>query len=310
MKLEEKYYAFIETFVDAIISADQDGRIIYCNPAAKKMFGYENEIIGSNIMILMPERYRIKQKVGMNRYMTTGLTRIVGKTVELIGLKKDGAEFPIELSLSVCMVDDRYCFTGIIRDITKRKQMEVNLLEYNKKLEDLSIKDSLTNLYNRRYICEILESEFNRAKRYKNSLSCLMIDIDYFKKINDLYGHSFGDKVLVYFSSFLREMARSTDIVSRYGGEEFLVVLPDVNISGAIDFAERLREGISHHRIEDKEMNITTVLSISVGISSFSSHTINKEEIVNQADKALYDAKRRGRNMVCCHTKDIQKQLV
>lgn len=310
MKIEDTYHTFIETFVDAIISADKRGGIMYCNPAAKKMFGYEDDIIGNNLIILMPERFRLKYKIGMNRYISTGLTNIMGKTVELVGLKKDGTEFPVELSLSACMIDNRNYFTGIIRDITRRKLVELDLLESHRKLKELSMRDSLTNLFNRRHICKVLETELNRAKRYKNPLSCLMIDIDYFKNINDLYGHPFGDKVLIYFSSFLHGMARSTDIVSRYGGEEFLIVLPDVNMHGAIDFAERLRGGISKQKIEDKETSITTTLSISAGISFFSERTLSTEEMITQADKALYEAKRLGRNRVCCYTKATKIQLV
>lgn len=309
VKIEEKYYAIAEAFIDAIISTDGEGRIIFCNPAAKIMFGYGDEIIGKLITLLMPERYRNVYQTGINRYTTTGIPKIVGKTVELSGLKKDGTEFPIEISLSV-WTDGQYYFTGIIRDITERKQIERSLLEANKKLEELSTKDSLTNLFNRRYTSKVLEAEFNRAKRYKNPLSCLLIDIDYFKKINDVYGHSFGDKVLVYFSSFLLEMTRSTDVVTRYGGEEFLVILPDVNIHGAKDFAERLRDGISKRSIEDKDMNINIAMSISIGVSSFGEYTCVKDELINQADKALYEAKRSGRNKVCCYVQAQQVQFV
>ncbi|MCF6159051.1 MAG: sensor domain-containing diguanylate cyclase [wastewater metagenome] len=312
MKLEKKHYNFVETFVDAIISADAEGYIIYCNPAAKKMFGYENDIVGKNITILMPERFRVKYRIGMNRYVSTGLTSLIGRTVELTGLKKDGTEFPVELSLSVCTVDNNCHFISTIRDITQRKHMELTLLESNKKLKNLSMKDSLTNLYNRRYMYEVLEKEFRRAKRYRNNLSCIMVDVDYFKNINDLYGHPFGDKVLIDFSSFLCGMARSTDIVSRYGGEEFFIILPDVSIHGAVDFAERLKKSIAKRRIEDKEENIAVLLSISAGVSSFSRYTLNKEVLVNQADMALYEAKRLGRNRICCyrHKKTAQKQCV
>lgn len=300
VKVEKSYYALIETVVDAVISIDEYGHIIFCNPAAKNMFGYDDDIIGKPITILMPRKYRQAYRIGMNRYMNTGLSEIIGKTVELVGLKKNGTEFPIEISVSAGAGVVCY-FTAIIRDITERKRIEQGLLEANKKLKELSIKDSLTNLYNRRYTLNVLESEFNRAKRYKNSLSCLMIDIDYFKKINDVYGHHFGDRVLVHFSSFLLKMTRSADIVSRHGGEEFLVVLPDVHIHGAKDFAERLRETVSKHTIEDREKNINTALTVSIGVSSFSEHTYDKEEMVNQADSALYEAKRLGRNRVCLY---------
>ena len=299
--LEERYRAITETVVDAIISIDEAGRIIFCNPATKKIFGYEDEIIGSNITTLMPERYRNAHKNGMKRYLNTDIPKIIGSTVEVVGVKKDGIEFPIELSLSAWRTDARCYFTGIIRDITERKQMEHILIEDNKKLEELSIRDSLTNVYNRRYAYQVLESEFNRAKRYKTPLSCLLIDIDHFKKTNDQYGHIFGDKALVNFASLLQKMKRTTDIVSRFGGEEFLVILPDIDMKGAADFAERLRETISKLKIEDKEKNICAVLTISIGACSFTENTANITELLHQADIALYEAKRLGRDSVCCY---------
>src|SRR3990167_5752127 len=99
--LEERYRAITETVVDAIISIDEEGRIILCNPATKKMFGYEDEIIGSNITALMPERYHKAHKNGMERYLNTGIPKIIGSTVEVVGVKKDGTEFPIILGIPV-----------------------------------------------------------------------------------------------------------------------------------------------------------------------------------------------------------------
>ncbi len=307
--LEERYRVLTETVIDGIITIDKKESIVFCNPAAKKMFGYNDEIIGNNITILMPERFRQAHRMGIKRYLETGSPSIIGKTIELVALKKDGTEFPIELSLSVWKGDERCYFTGIIRDITERKQMEDSLREVNKKLENLSIRDCLTNLYNRRYAYEVLESEYNRAKRYNKALSCLMIDIDYFKRINDLYGHLFGDKVLSYFSSFLSGMIRSTDVISRYGGEEFLIILTEVNMKGAVDFAERLRDAISRHKVEDKEKNIHIALTVSIGVSSYTGHVSDKEELVSHADMALYEAKRMGRNKVCCY-KSSQAKIV
>ena len=134
--LDERYRAITETVVDAIISINEEGRIIFCNPATKKIFRYEDEIIGSNITALMPERFRKSHQNGMNRYLNTGIPKIIGSTVEVVGTKKDGTEFPIELSLSVWKTDERCYFTGIIRDITERKQMEHNLIDANKNLKN------------------------------------------------------------------------------------------------------------------------------------------------------------------------------
>ncbi len=300
--LEAQYLSLAEAVVDAIISIDENGRIIFCNSSTKKMFGCGDEIIGCNVTILMPERYRQLHQNGLMRYISTGLPRIIGNTVELVGLRKNSTEFPIEMSLSVWKNDVQCFFTGIIRDVTERKRMEHSLLEANKKLEELSIRDSLTNVYNRRYVYQVLESKFNRAKRYKRPFSCLLIDVDYFKKINDQHGHLFGDRVLVNLASVLLKTTRSTDIISRFGGEEFLVILPDIDMKGAVDFAERIRYAVSKLRIEDKEKNICTVLTVSIGISAFTVNTSGVTELINQADTALYEAKRLGRNRVCWGT--------
>ncbi|MFN3532993.1 MAG: GGDEF domain-containing protein [Candidatus Brocadia sp.] len=307
--LEAQYLSLVEAVIDAIISIDEKGRIIFCNSSAKKMFGYGDEIIGNNITILIPEKYRQAHQQGLKRYISTRLPKIIGTTIELVGLRKDGIEFPMEMSLSAWGDGVQCFFTGIIRDITERKQMERCLLEANKKLEELACRDYLTNVYNRRYGYRVLESEFNRAKRHKNPFSCLLIDVDYFKKINDHYGHLFGDKVLVSLASLLLKITRSTDIVSRFGGEEFLVILPDTNREGAVGFAEKMRYAVSKLRIEDKERNICTILAVSVGISTFTASTSNVEELINQADMALYEAKRLGRNRVCCYTPDLKQLL-
>lgn len=305
--LEEKYNALTETTADAIVSTDREDRIIFCNPSAMKMFGYNNEIIGEPSIILMPERYRTIHTAGMRRYLETGIPRVIGSTVELEGLKRDGTVFPIELSLSAWKSETHWYFTAIIRDITERKALEISLMEANKRLEELSNRDGLTNLYNRRYMDNVLEMEFLRSKRYRMPLSCLMIDIDHFKNINDTHGHGFGDKVLVHLSNILIDMSRSCDVVARYGGEEFIIMLPNTDTKGAADFAERLRIAVSNQGIECKEKSASVNLNISIGVSSDTKRVENFREMVNYADRALYEAKRLGRNRVCCflHSDDV-----
>ena len=298
--LEEKYSALTETTADAIISTDREDRIAFCNPSAMKMFGYNEKIIGMPSTILMPERYRTIHSEGIRRYLETGIPRVIGATVELEGLKKDGTVFPIELSLSAWKSETHWYFTAIIRDITERKTMEKALMEANGKLEELSNRDGLTNLYNRRYADKAFEVEFDQSMRYRMPLSCLMIDIDHFKNINDTYGHVFGDKVLVHLSNVLLEMARSCDIVARYGGEEFLIILPNTDTKGASDFAERLRATVPERGIVCEEKNVSVNLNISIGVSSYSKHVKNIRALINYADRALYEAKHLGRNRVCC----------
>jgi len=299
-KEDAYYYVYAETVVDAIVLIDMRGTIKYCNNSAKKMFLYEDDIIDRKIDTLIPGKYLHIQQT-KEAYPATQFLMDIGKTVEMTGLKKDGNEFPVEVSVSTAYKDYWCNIIIIIRDITDKKQKERFLLENCNRLETLAMRDSLTNLYNRRYALQVLENEINRAKRYQKSLSCLLIDVDYFKKVNDFYGHPFGDKVLIFIASFLQEMVRSTDVVARYGGEEFLVVLPEVNVHGAMDFAERLRVTIANREVEDTENNFITSISISIGVSTFQHGVECKETIISQADKALYEAKKRGRNRVCCY---------
>lgn len=155
--------------------------------------------------------------------------------------------------------------------------------------KQLSYKDSLTGLYNRRYFYEILEMEFKRARRNNISISLLFIDVDNFKKINDTYGHKYGDHVLVKLANTLKKEIRDVDIISRWGGEEFIVLLNDTDIDGSRVVAERLRVAVEKQKFQ-------TDITISIGVTS-SDGSISIEKIVSLADDALYKAKEQ-KNMV------------
>lgn len=169
----------------------------------------------------------------------------------------------------------------------------------NKDLKLLASTDSLTKLYNRRYFFELASNIFQLAKREKEALTVIMLDIDHFKNINDTYGHKSGDKVLIYLSSILLDNTRKSDIVSRWGGEEFVILLPNTNINGAKVIAEKIREAVENSTIKtdnQKEFKVT----ISLGISEVNNENdIDIEDSINRADKVLYQAKNSGRNRVC-----------
>ena len=180
-----------------------------------------------------------------------------------------------------------------------RVKKYVNELEIlNKKLEKSSVCDGLTGLYNRRYFRNELDICFAKATRYNLELSCLFIDLDYFKRVNDTYGHAFGDLVLIQFAEILTKKIRSADIVARYGGEEFVVLLSITGSSGAVGLAEEIRSLTSQHLFSDGVTRIH--VDISIGVSSLQKDKPgNTDELVSFADKALYMAKKNGRNRVC-----------
>ena len=184
-----------------------------------------------------------------------------------------------------------------------RKLERVNreLIEQRCEIERLAITDDLTGLYNRRYFFTRMNEELDRAQRYRTSISCIMLDIDYFKKINDQYGHVTGDTVLAETSRLLKSVCRTSDIFARYGGEEFVVLLPETDSDAAIHAAEKLRNMVRYHCFI-ADTGETFSISISLGVVTMR-HTEKhdgpwRDDIVKYADKALYTAKHSGRDRI------------
>lgn len=167
-------------------------------------------------------------------------------------------------------------------------------------LEALSITDDLTGLLNHRAMQQRLRDEFMRAQRYNEPLSVIMVDVDYFKKINDTFGHLYGDRVLEKLAALLKKAVREIDIVARYGGDEFLLILPQTHFSGSLTVADRIWRAAAAETLVTKKEVVN--LTVSVGVSFFPNKNVTSvEELVNFADQALYQAKREGRNRICLH---------
>lgn len=165
----------------------------------------------------------------------------------------------------------------------------------------LAITDDLTSLYNHRYFVQRLMHEVKRARRYRQPLSLLMLDIDHFKKYNDQHGHIKGNEVLKRVAALLVRESRDSDIAVRYGGEEFSIILPQTTNKDAISLAERLREQVEKEEIPHRDTQPEGKLTISIGVATFPDDTISPVELVEMADVALYRAKRLGRNRVCSY---------
>ena len=177
----------------------------------------------------------------------------------------------------------------LINDLKKSKE----------KLKLLTLTDPMTKLYNRRYFSLISKDILNLAKRNKEHIAVLMIDIDRFKNINDSYGHYFGDEVIISLADELREQKRDSDVVFRFGGEEFLILLPNTNLSGAEVLAQKIRLAVENkvlHFPSSDALKYTVSIGVSVSKSDDTQEDI--QEVVNRADKALYKAKKDGRNKV------------
>lgn len=165
--------------------------------------------------------------------------------------------------------------------------------------KELAILDGLTEVYNRRYFDRILAQELNRARRYNHQLSLLMVDIDDFKRYNDTYGHPVGDRVLKQIAKKLLESSRNIDFVTRYGGEEFAIVLPETDKTGASVAATRFLSLITLIKIDDPKSIFSGKITVSIGLASYPEDALTKEELISKADSALYQAKHLGKNRVC-----------
>ena len=180
----------------------------------------------------------------------------------------------------------------------------------NRKLNEISITDALTGLFNRSYLLDRLNLEFKRASRNREAMSCLMIDLDHFKQINDTYGHRFGDIILEAVSKRLNGLIRETDIFGRYGGEEFLIILPNTNMDGAVNLAEKLRAGLEGEKITHEFFSLLVTASFGVATNE---HTdvITADHLLQLSDRALYKAKETGRNRVCvAEERETEREMV
>ncbi|WP_206483576.1 diguanylate cyclase [Thalassotalea sp. G2M2-11] len=164
--------------------------------------------------------------------------------------------------------------------------------------------DGLTQVFNRKHWEECLAKEFGRARRYQHELALIMFDLDRFKLLNDSYGHQCGDLVLIETANITKSLLRICDQFGRYGGEEFAVILPETDLDGALDVAERIRETLEHSVIKFQGEDIR--FSTSVGVATLSADNQRYEDLISSADKALYDAKSTGRNKVCAARQELK----
>lgn len=170
-------------------------------------------------------------------------------------------------------------------------------------LEELSHRDALTGVYNRRFMEAELQKEFKRVERYGGKLSVLFLDLDFFKKVNDTYGHQAGDKVLIEVTQRISDIVRTTDYLARYGGEEFAIILPETDTTGGLIFANRVKQVIEKTPVFYEEHTI--LVTASLGLSEYCEGVESYDALLDQSDKALYVAKKQGRNRVVCYLPDM-----
>lgn len=257
---------------------------------------------------------RVVRLRNLTLLIVSGLLLGIGLTAYLLGLTivhpldrltKGAAKVAagdLQVDLPVLSGGEVGYMTEVFNDMVARLRqgrddlsaINSTLSERNQELAQLSVTDSLTGLYNRKHLMETLVNEVARARRHKRPFSVLLIDIDHFKEFNDTFGHLAGDDLLTTLASILKGSIRSVDYAARYGGEEFLVMLPETDIGGASESADRIRDRVAAESFGNGNEQIT----VSIGVAAFREHGNTPESIIASADAALYQAKRRGRNRV------------
>lgn len=270
---------------DALLIEDEKGRILEVNTRMEELFGYSREeLIGMESSELEAPESKKKQVHKESAYPES----TEGSLFETIGLTKDGNKIPLEIAISSLVQDNGTYYLLIIRDITDRKRAEEELFR-------MANIDPLTELPNRRYMQKRMEDEKARSERSGKPFTLIMSDIDDFKMFNDDHGHDCGDYILVQISKLIHSMLRKQDIVSRWGGEEFLFLLPETGRKGAVKTAEKIRDAIDS---ADFEYNGSRLhLTMTFGIAECYGYDEIKERI-KAADTALLLGKNKGKNNV------------
>ncbi len=296
---EHSLSATIETAMDAVVQMDATGIITGWNHQAEKVFGWQRaEAIGRPLSeTIVPPQFREKYRQGLQRFLHTGKLEILNSRVELIGLHRDGHEFPIELSITAIKTAGQHKFNCFIRDITQKKQSED--LIWNQ-----ANFDPLTSLPNRRMFHDRLEQAMKKAQRDNLKTALLYIDLDKFKEVNDTLGHNLGDTLLKEAAQRISGCVRATDTVARMGGDEFTVILAELDDIGSIG---RVAESILHSLTEPFLLGSETAyISASIGVTLHPDDATDINELLMHADQAMYAAKNEGRNRYSYFTQPMQ----
>ncbi len=278
-RVAERFGIAVESAPNAMVMVDARGTIALVNSQAVKMFGYNREeLIGQSVEVLIPERFRGGHPEHRMEFSSSPRVRPMGAGRDLYAMRKDGSEFPVEIGLNPIETKDGPVVISAIVDITERKRAE-------EQIRYLASADPLTGLANYRLLLDALDSEIKRYGRTGRSFSVLVLDLDGLKKINDAHGHLVGSRALGRLANVLRVHCREIDTAARYGGDEFVLVLPETESAAAVQVAQRVSEQLN---CDGEEPSI----SVSIGIAVYPKDGTTIDELLAAADRALYREKR------------------
>jgi diguanylate cyclase (GGDEF)-like protein/PAS domain S-box-containing protein len=282
---EERFRAMFSKHSSVMVLVDPgSGRIVGANQAAVDFYGYPERVLTS---MTMGQINTQPEKVAENIQRAL---REDGKYFTVIHRLRNGEDRVVNVYASPIEVLERTLLFSIVMDVTESRRME-------RELEKRANSDSLTGIPNRRRFLELAEQELGRALRYQAAFSLLLLDVDHFKQINDSCGHKGGDMALQALAGQCRQELRVVDVVGRFGGEEFAIMLPETGAEQALEVAERLRQGIAAMSIplaHGGQLQMT----VSIGVAALRGPVASIDDLLQQADQALYVAKQEGRNQV------------
>jgi diguanylate cyclase (GGDEF)-like protein/PAS domain S-box-containing protein len=289
-KAEDKIRALLDTAPDPIVEVDGERRVVLANARTEQLFGFDrSEILDRGIEHLFAERSRDLVSARFDAVLEGDATQSspVGMGVDLWGQRKDGSEFPVDVTLSALDTDDGVVVTSIIRDITERKRFETQL-------QHLADHDALTGLFNRRRFEEEVAEYTEFSARYGEHGAVLLLDLDRFKYVNDTHGHKAGDEVIRTVGSALRDAVRKTDVVARLGGDEFAVLLKNADREETERVAATMLELVRVRQLPIEGHRVT--MTTSIGVAMFGDDEPKVEDLLVQSDLAMYEAKDAGGN--------------
>jgi diguanylate cyclase (GGDEF)-like protein/PAS domain S-box-containing protein len=289
---EQSYKTLAENLPGIVyrVFTRENARVTLFNKLGQELTGYKDEELNEGEVCAMESKILQEDRPGVVAKVLHAILNHVPFTVEYRFIRKDGSiRYFLEKGTPLYGKDGNLLYIdGVIFDITDYKQAEMEL-------KRLAAIDYLTGVFNRTTFKELIEREIERAQRYNKPLSMIMFDIDHFKKVNDTYGHSVGDYVLKTLAKIVREAIRKIDYLVRWGGEEFLIILPENNLDKAQTLAERIRQIIEHYTFD----NVGKV-TVSLGVAEFKEGD-TEDTLINNSDSAMLKAKRKGRNRVEVH---------
>lgn len=285
--------SLITSFANAcstgVIVFDKQANIEFANKKILDILRFdEDDLIGKNITSLIADPNKKCENNALKAALGSNISVHAGEKLETVLVGSKGIEITVAFTCNALRHKKQSLFFCVIEDLSHH-------FELQKKLYHQAITDSLTGLYNRRHFDNRLAEEFKRSNRYGRAFSVVIIDIDGFKQANDLYGHQYGDQMLIRATEVYQQVLRNEDTVYRYGGDEFAMILPETSKEGAIELAERLKEKFAkHYSTNKKRIN----LSLSIGIASYPEDGIDDKGLVGAADRRMYQSKENGGNIV------------